>query len=177
MGSVLPLGARVHVRVLIRQSGVLNLIDLAGSERLKKSEATGARRKETQAINLSLTCLGNVFVALGKKSKHIPYRDSTLTNLLQKALGGDGKTLMMLNLSPAPSSYEETKCSLEFASRVNSVELGHKGRGVSLHTAIPPFACCYHRSPIRCCHACDCHAWTRVQHRSAKSMQSTRARQ
>jgi kinesin family protein C1 len=139
MGCVLPLRARVHVRVVTRQSGVLNLIDLAGSERLKKSEATDARRKETQAINQSLSFLGDVFVALGKKSKHIPYRNSTLTYLLQKALGGDGKTLMMLNLSPAPSSYEESKCSLEFASRVNAVEMGHKGRGVYLQAIIPSF--------------------------------------
>ena len=126
------------------------MIDLAGSERLKKSEATDARRKETQAINQSLSCLGNVFVALGKKSKHIPYRDSTLTRLLQPCLGGNGKTLMMLNLSPAPSSYQESKCSLEFASRVNAVEMGHKGRGVRLQTTIPSF--------FTCCCRCFAHA-------------------
>ena len=130
---------RVCACLITRQSGVLNLIDLAGSERLKKSEATDARQKETQAINQSLSYLGDVFVALGKKSKHIPYRNSTLTYLLQPCLGGDGKTLMMLNLSPAPSSYQESKCSLEFASRVNAVEMGHKGRGMHLQTTILSF--------------------------------------
>ncbi len=64
--------------------GKLNLVDLAGSERQAKTEATGDRLKEANKINLSLSALGNVISALvdGKK-KHIPYRDSKLTRLLQ----------------------------------------------------------------------------------------------
>lgn len=48
--------------------GQLNLIDLAGSERLSQSGAKGDRLKETQAINKSLSALGDVIVALGKES-------------------------------------------------------------------------------------------------------------
>lgn len=58
--------------------GTLNLVDLAGSERLKQSGAEGDRMKETQNINKSLSCLGDVISALGqgKEGAHIPYRNS-----------------------------------------------------------------------------------------------------
>ncbi|XP_024636850.1 kinesin-like protein KIN-14D isoform X2 [Medicago truncatula] len=104
--------------------GVLNLIDLAGSERLSRSGATGERLKETQAINQSLSCLSNVIFALAKKEEHVPFRDSKLTHLLQPCLEGDSKTLMFVNISPDQSSIDESLCSLRFASRVNAVKLG-----------------------------------------------------
>jgi hypothetical protein len=57
--------------LLVLVAGKLHLIDLAGSERLSKTAATGDRLKEAQAINKSLACLGNVIQALQKKEKHV----------------------------------------------------------------------------------------------------------
>ena len=111
-------------------------MDLAGSERLAKSHATGERLKETQAINKSLSALTDVFVALSKRAAHVPYRNSKLTFLLQPCLSGDGKALVIANLSPAADSAHESLCTLRFASMVGTCELG-KVRGES---QIPPCA-------------------------------------
>ncbi|ROW15921.1 hypothetical protein VPNG_02513 [Cytospora leucostoma] len=107
-----------------RCEGTLNLVDLAGSERLKHSGAEGDRMKETQSINKSLTCLGNVIDALGKGSGHVPYRDSQLTWLLRNSLGGNSKTLMFVMVSPLEAHLKETLTSLRFATKVHNTHIG-----------------------------------------------------
>ena len=85
----------------------LNLVDLAGSERINKTGAQGDRLQEAKNINLSLSALGNVISALvDGKSHHIPYRDSKLTRLLQDSLGGNTKTVMIANCSPADYNFD-----------------------------------------------------------------------
>lgn len=106
--------------------GNLNLVDLAGSERLKNEESV--RIAETKNINKSLANLGNVILALLKKQEHIPYRNSKLTHLLMPSLGGNSKTLMLLNVSPLEECYNETLNSLRFASNVNSCKMGNAKR-------------------------------------------------
>ncbi|KAG2485809.1 hypothetical protein HYH03_015519 [Edaphochlamys debaryana] len=107
----------------VKVSGVLNLIDLAGSERVKDSGAAGQRLKEAQAINKSLAALGDVIMALANKQEHVPFRNSKLTYLLQPCLGGDSKTLMFLNVAPTREFAHESLCSLRFGAKVNSCEI------------------------------------------------------
>merc|ERR1711971_449273 len=94
--------------------GKLNLIDLAGSERVKKSGVQGNKKgmKEAMSINKSLSALGDVIGALCRKTKHIPYRNSKLTFILQDSLGQSAKTLMFINMSPANLHCQETLTSL-----------------------------------------------------------------
>ncbi|XP_008656470.1 kinesin-like protein KIN-14K [Zea mays] len=119
----------VHVRGMDLKNGstsrgCLHLIDLAGSERVEKSEVTGDRLKEAQYINKSLSALGDVIFALSQKSAHVPYRNSKLTQVLQSSLGGQAKTLMFVQINPDVESYSETISTLKFAERVSGVELG-----------------------------------------------------
>jgi kinesin family member C1 len=136
-----------------KSKGTLNLVDLAGSERLSHSKAEGARLKETQNINKSLSCLGDVIGALGQQqgssttttkesatsrgtsptrssasttggNGHIPYRNSKLTYLLQYSLGGNSKTLMFVMVAPERKCLAETITSLKFADKVSRTRIG-----------------------------------------------------
>ncbi|KAF5461953.1 hypothetical protein F2P56_018011 [Juglans regia] len=103
---------------------VLNLVDLAGSERIAKTGASGVRLKEGKHINKSLMVLGNVINKLSdcaKQRGHIPYRNSKLTRILQPALGGNAKTSIICTIAPEEVHIEETKGTLQFASRAKRI--------------------------------------------------------
>eukprot|EP00199_Chlamydomonas_sp_CCMP681_P000242 CAMPEP_0119108272 /NCGR_PEP_ID=MMETSP1180-20130426/13561_1 /TAXON_ID=3052 ORGANISM="Chlamydomonas cf sp, Strain CCMP681" /NCGR_SAMPLE_ID=MMETSP1180 /ASSEMBLY_ACC=CAM_ASM_000741 /LENGTH=536 /DNA_ID=CAMNT_0007093869 /DNA_START=67 /DNA_END=1677 /DNA_ORIENTATION=- len=102
----------------------LHLVDLAGSERQKDTGAEGARFVEGVAINKGLSELGNVINALteGKARKHIPYRNSKLTRVLQDSLGGSAETLMLACISPAQSNHESTLNTLRYAQRARAIQ-------------------------------------------------------
>ncbi|KAG7535866.1 FERM N-terminal [Arabidopsis thaliana x Arabidopsis arenosa] len=101
--------------------GKLSFVDLAGSERVKKSGSAGCQLKEAQSINKSLSALGDVIGALSSGNQHIPYRNHKLTMLMSDSLGGNAKTLMFVNVSPAESNLDETYNSLLYASRVRTI--------------------------------------------------------
>lgn len=102
--------------------GKMLMCDLAGSERLKRSEVTDHQQTEAIAINKSLTALGDVIEALTKGGKGVvPYRNHKLTLLMQDSLGGTAKTLMFVNCSPASSNLDETFMSLKYAQRAKKI--------------------------------------------------------
>ncbi|XP_033359443.1 centromere-associated protein E-like [Bombus vosnesenskii] len=105
------------------QVSQLNLVDLAGSERARQTGATGERFKEGRHINMSLSTLGLVIMQLSESQdgqKHVNFRDSKLTRLLQNSLGGNAMTAIICAVTPA--ALEETQCTLSFASRAKSVK-------------------------------------------------------
>ncbi|CAK4034984.1 related to kinesin motor [Lecanosticta acicola] len=132
----------------------LSLIDLAGSEKAAESKE---RRTEGAHINKSLLTLGTVIARLSgddekdekegarpaekeKGSKHLPYRDSKLTRLLQPALSGNSlvSILCTIQLSSAGSSAAlagshtgETLNTLKFASRAKNNIVSHAKRNES----------------------------------------------
>ncbi|CAL5413959.1 unnamed protein product [Camellia sinensis] len=105
----------------------INLVDLAGSERQKQTGAAGERLKEAGNINRSLSQLGNLINILAEvsqsgKQRHIPYRDSRLTFLLQESLGGNAKLAMVCAISPVQSCKSETLSTLRFAQRAKAIK-------------------------------------------------------
>ena len=106
----------------------ISLIDLAGSERQKQTQAQGERLKEACSINKSLSALGNVISVLADNShkhprqhKYVPYRDSALTRLLQESLGGNSKTVMIATISPSSDNYDESLSTLKYANRAKQI--------------------------------------------------------
>nr|XP_032825575.1 kinesin-like protein KIFC3 [Petromyzon marinus] len=111
--------------------GSLILGDLAGSERISRTEATGQRLVEAAAINKSLTSLGQVFLALRNGSLHVPYRNSKLTHLLQPALGGNAKACVFVTVSADDANRGETLSTLQFGSSIRQVALGAAAQRVT----------------------------------------------
>ncbi|CCI50822.1 unnamed protein product [Albugo candida] len=115
-----------------------HLVDLACSERAKRTNAVVLRFKEGLNINEGLLALGNVISALCERKRtshaqenaangslsmiHVPYRDSKLTRLLQDSLGGNSKTLMIACMSPAHVNYDDISSTLRYAARARNIK-------------------------------------------------------
>lgn len=133
--AMLPGGVRVST---------LSLIDLAGSERAAENKE---RRTEGAHINKSLLTLGTVIARLSgnkdksggstdKDGKHLPYRDSKLTRLLQGALSGNSLVSILCTIqlgsqgssAAAHSHTGETLNTLKFAARAKNNIVSHAKR-------------------------------------------------
>ena len=96
--------------------------DLAGSERIKKTQVRGVRLDEAKMINRSLTTLGMVINSLTDGSKHVPYRDSKLTRVLQESLGGNSRTALIVCCAPERDHGQETISTLRFGERASRIK-------------------------------------------------------
>ncbi|KAH9926211.1 kinesin heavy chain [Fomitopsis serialis] len=106
-----------------QKTGNLYLVDLAGSEKVGKTGASGQTLEEAKKINKSLSALGMVINALtDSKAKHVPYRDSKLTRILQESLGGNSRTTLIINCSPSAYNEAETLSTLRFGIRAKSIK-------------------------------------------------------
>jgi hypothetical protein len=125
----------------------LSLIDLAGSERVERTGATGQRLKECQSINTSLLTLGRCISALAKEAKRsksrdgttrrpapVPFRESTLTLLLRESLSGNSRSIILATVSPSSRDKLETTSTLRFAATCK--DLKTKARVNELDVAV-----------------------------------------
>jgi hypothetical protein len=121
--------SRSHAIFIIKVTNIKNLtssnlflVDLAGSERIKKSYAQGDRLDEAISINTSLMALSKCIYGISEnKWNHIPYRESKLTKILQETLAGNGKTVIVITISPDHPDIEETISSLKFGQRASKI--------------------------------------------------------
>ena len=105
------------------KTGRIYFVDLAGSEKMSKTGIEGGTGlKEAQNINKSLMTLGMVINSLTEGAKHIPYRDSKLTRVLQESLGGNSMTNLVITCSPNFLNQSETLSTLRFGQRAKLIK-------------------------------------------------------
>ena len=126
---------RVRAKLADGAAARLTFADLAGSERVARTGATGDAGREARAINGSLSALGRVVKALGEIStiqrrrsketlstlstpQHVPYRDAALTMLLRDAFGGGSCASVVIAVAGGADHADETACSLRFGERM-----------------------------------------------------------
>ncbi|CAO2179288.1 unnamed protein product [Urochloa humidicola] len=107
---------------IVTRVGKLSLIDLAGSERALATDQRTLRSIEGANINRSLLALSSCINALVEGKKHIPYRNSKLTQLLKDSLGGSCNTVMIANISPSNLSFGETQNTIHWADRAKEIK-------------------------------------------------------
>ncbi|KJH41450.1 kinesin motor domain protein [Dictyocaulus viviparus] len=110
--------------IVNKKCATLNLVDLAGSERQTRAGTVGDRFKEAVNINLSLTVLDRVIRTLSdanRRCEHVPYRDSKLTHILRDSLGGNSRTVVIVNIHPDKEYYSDTLSSLQFAAACRGI--------------------------------------------------------
>ena len=107
---------------VMNRQGIITIVDLCGSERVKKSEVQGSRLKEAININSSLSALKTVITAIGDGASHVPFRSSKLTWVLKDCIGGNSKVAIIAHINPCSAHAYESVSTLRFVSVVKSVK-------------------------------------------------------
>ncbi|KEG06072.1 putative kinesin [Trypanosoma grayi] len=144
----------------------LNLVDLAGSERNKKTQNVGQRFRESIAINGGLLALGNVIRALSRNHfqcpdnpRHVPYRSSKLTRLLQDSLGGNSSTLLIACVAADLENSDEATRTLQYsalAMHILNEPLPQFDEEVAATAAAAAAAAADHSNGSRCVEGVTC---------------------
>ncbi|XP_075480653.1 kinesin-like protein KIN-7N [Primulina tabacum] len=104
----------------------MNLVDLAGSERAAQTQAGGVCLREGEHNDKSLTLFCSIINKLSddeNQSYQIPYGDSKLTDILRHTVRGKEYTTIICTIAPEQTHIEETKRTLEFASRAKKITI------------------------------------------------------
>ncbi|XP_019177353.1 PREDICTED: kinesin-like protein KIN-14B isoform X2 [Ipomoea nil] len=101
----------------------LSLIDLAGSESASVEDDSGGQATDLLHVMNSLSALGDVLNSLTSKKDSVPYGNSMLTKLFADSIGGNAKTVMIVNICPNALNLSETLSSLNFSARARSAVL------------------------------------------------------
>ena len=120
----------VDVRRFESQVARLTLVDLAGAESMERAHE-GKVDLAGVGTNMGLLVLGRVIRALAEGSDRVPYRDSSLTRLMQSSLSGKARTQMLACVSPAARELETTLHTLKYASSARSVILKPEAAAVA----------------------------------------------
>ncbi|KAI9016515.1 kinesin motor domain-containing protein [Phycomyces nitens] len=108
----------------------MSIVDLAGSERHRNTFNSGQRLKEAGNINKSLMVLGQCMetlrfnqlkAAMGKRQAVVPFRHSKLTELFKSSFEGDGKAVMVVNVNPFDTGFDENSHVMKFAAVAKDV--------------------------------------------------------
>ncbi|KAF8632631.1 hypothetical protein AX15_001831 [Amanita polypyramis BW_CC] len=141
------------------QTARLTLVDLAGSERTKHTQTTGDRLKEAGNINKSLMVLGQCMEVMRNNQRKlaaslsqairmdtrevkkglavVPFRHSKLTEALMDFFTGDGRTVMIVNVNPFDTGYDENSHVMRFAALTREVYISPAPAPVQRMPAFP----------------------------------------
>ncbi|GAA5963860.1 hypothetical protein JCM8115_006357 [Rhodotorula mucilaginosa] len=126
---------RTHRTTGAEKTSRFSIVDLAGSERVVNTQTTGERLKEAGNINKSLMVLGQCMEVLrknqerekGRKPAIVPFRHSKLTEMFQSFFVGDGKAVMVVNVNPYETGFDENSHVMKFSAVAKGVMTVKRG--------------------------------------------------